>query len=146
MTPLQYMLQEFPGDGKNEHVMKLRGHLSSCGITSGNPTANIPDLQNVPVTALSGGQRSRVAMCAVSYRKPHVLFLDEPTNNLDLESVAALAETAKSFDGAVICVSHDSYFVNQVSNEAWVVNNGAVKRVESFKVYRARQLAKLDKM
>ena len=85
-------------------------------------------------------------MCAVSYRKPHVLFLDEPTNNLDLESVAALAETAKSFDGAVICVSHDQFFVNQVSNEAWVVNGGAVKRIESFKVYRARQLAKLNKM
>ena len=41
-----------------------------------------PDLQNVPIEGLSGGQRSRVAMAAVSFMKPHVLFLDEPTNNL----------------------------------------------------------------
>ena len=140
------MIREFPGDGKNGNIMKLRGHLSTCGITSGSPAANIPDLQNVPVTALSGEQGSRVAMAAVSYRKPHVLFLDEPTNNLDLESVAALAESVKAFQGAVICVSHDQFFVTQVSDEAWVVNGGAVKRIESFKVYRDRQMKKLDKM
>ena len=69
---------------------------------------------------------------------------DEPTNNLDLESVAALAESVKSFDGAVIVVSHDQYFVNEVADEAWVVNAGTVKRVASFEAYRNRQLAKLN--
>jgi ATP-binding cassette subfamily F protein 3 len=46
----------------------------------------------LPASALSGGQRSRVSLAAVSYTKPHVLVLDEPTNNLDLESVVALAD------------------------------------------------------
>ena len=103
------------------------------------------DLQNVPAAALAGGQRSRVALAAVSYREPHVLVLDEPTNNLDLESVAALAESVKAFEGAVVCVSHDQFFVNAIANEAWVVANGAVKRVDSFEAYRQRQLKKLNK-
>ena len=89
MTPLEFMQSKFPGDSSYEHVQKLRGHLSSCGVVSGVGNA---DLQNVPISALSGGQKSRVALAAVSFLKPHVLFLDEPTNNLDLESVAALAE------------------------------------------------------
>jgi len=68
----------------------------------------------------------------------------QPTNNLDLESVAALADSIKQFKGAVVVVSHDQYFVTEVANEAWVVNAGAVKQVESFEVYRKRQLAKLS--
>jgi ATP-binding cassette, subfamily F, member 3 len=118
----------------------MRGHLSSCGVTGTNP-----DLQNVPISALSGGQRSRVALAAVSYVKPHVLVLDEPTNNLDLESVAALAASIKSFEGAVVVVSHDQFFVTEIADEAWVVNAGSVKKIESFAAYRSRQLAKLTK-
>ena len=45
-----------------------------------------------------------------------------------------------SFKGAVICVSHDQYFVNEVANEAWVVNDGKVTQVESFEAYRKKQL------
>eukprot|EP00962_Isochrysis_galbana_P009494 scaffold2645_cov112-Isochrysis_galbana.AAC.10 len=55
----------------------LRSHLATCGVPERQ--------QNVPGSALSGGQRSRVALSAVSYAQPHVLVLDEPTNNLDLE-------------------------------------------------------------
>lgn len=70
LTPLEYMLLVFPGDGSYEHKLKLRGHLASCGVTGSDP-----DLQNVLSGSLSGGQRSRVALAAVSYRKPHVLIL-----------------------------------------------------------------------
>ena len=140
MTPLQFMLSKFHGDGSYDHEMKMRGHLASCGVSGGEP-----DLQNVP-SALSGGQRSRVALAAVSYMKPHVLVLDEPTNNLDLESVAALAASVKAFKGAIIVVSHDQYFVTQVADEAWVVNGGAVTRVSSFEAYRNKQLKQLSKI
>lgn len=139
MTPLEYMKSKFPGDNSYDHEQRLRSHLASCGVTGGNP-----DLQNLRASHLSGGQRSRVALAAVSFVKPHVLILDEPTNNLDLESVAALAAAVKSFEGAVIVVSHDQYFVTEVANEAWVVNGGAVKRVASFEAYRKKQLSKLD--
>lgn len=140
MTPLQFMLSKFHGDGSYAHELKIRSHLASCGVSGGEP-----DLQNVPSAALSGGQRSRVALAAVSYSKPHVLVLDEPTNNLDLESVAALAASVKAFKGAVIVVSHDQYFVTQVANEAWVVDRGTVKRVASFEAYRTKQLKLLNK-
>eukprot|EP00584_Thalassiosira_punctigera_P007900 CAMPEP_0172535614 /NCGR_PEP_ID=MMETSP1067-20121228/7541_1 /TAXON_ID=265564 ORGANISM="Thalassiosira punctigera, Strain Tpunct2005C2" /NCGR_SAMPLE_ID=MMETSP1067 /ASSEMBLY_ACC=CAM_ASM_000444 /LENGTH=762 /DNA_ID=CAMNT_0013320553 /DNA_START=48 /DNA_END=2336 /DNA_ORIENTATION=- len=149
LTPLEFLLAKFPGDGSYEHMQKLRGHLSSCGVTSGsnssNKNASVKDLQNTPASALSGGQRSRVALAAVSYAQPHVLVLDEPTNNLDLESVATLAESVRTFKGAVICVSHDQFFVQTVANEAWVVNGGKVKRVESFEAYRGKQLKLLKK-
>jgi ATP-binding cassette subfamily F protein 3 len=80
LTPLEFLQSLFPGDGSNEHMQKLRGHLSSCGVTSGSSTANagatkVKDLQNIPASALSGGQRSRVALAAVSYTRPHVLVL-----------------------------------------------------------------------
>lgn len=91
LTPLQFLQHKYPGDGSYEHLQNLRGHLASCGITSGSSNVNaggtkVKDLQNTPASALSGGQRSRVALAAVSYAQPHVLVLDEPTNNLDLES------------------------------------------------------------
>ncbi len=139
-TPLQFMLDKFPGNGSNEHELKLRSHLAKCGVTGGEP-----DLQNIPAAALSGGQRSRVALAAVSYTAPHVLVMDEPTNNLDLESVAALADCVRGFKGAVVVVSHDQFFVNAVCDEAWVVNSGKVKKAASFAAYVERQVRKLER-
>jgi len=129
MTPLQFMMRKFPGDGSYNQEMAIRSHLSQCGCDV--------DLQNTTAGVLSGGQRSRVAMAAVSFERPHILVMDEPTNNLDLGSIEALAESVKAFEGGVVLVSHDQYFVSQVAKEIWVVAEGAVKRVESFEAYRA---------
>jgi ATPase subunit of ABC transporter with duplicated ATPase domains len=84
LSPLQFLQKLYPGDSSNDHNQVLRGHLSSCGVTSGSTVANaggtkVFDLQNTPCAALSGGQRSRVALSAVSFARPHVLVLDEPT-------------------------------------------------------------------
>ena len=100
-------------------------------------------MQTLPSSALSGGQRSRVAMAAVSYTQPHILVLDEPTNNLDLESVAALADCIEKFKGGVVLVSHDQYFVGRVAKEVWVVDKGVCTKAESFDAYRQAQYAKL---
>jgi len=89
-----------------DHLQRLRSHLANCGVTGGSSKKQdntghgvvgeeVKDLQNVPSVALSGGQRSRVALAAVSFTEPHLLVLDEPTNNLDLESVAALAQAVQ---------------------------------------------------
>jgi len=135
LSPLRFMLDKFPGDGSYEHEQAIRSHLSGCGVTS--------QLMTLPASALSGGQRSRVSLAAVSYTKPHVLVLDEPTNNLDLESVVALADCIERFEGGVVLVSHDQYFVGRVAKEVWVVDGGAVSKAESFDKYRAQALAKL---
>jgi len=129
MTPLQFMLNKFPGDGSYAHEQALRSHLSQCGCGA--------DQQFVTAACLSGGQRSRIAMAAVSWERPHVLIMDEPTNNLDLGSIEALTESVAKFDGGVVLVSHDQYFVSKVAKEVWIVANGAVKRADSFDAYRA---------
>eukprot|EP00929_Paragymnodinium_shiwhaense_P005165 TRINITY_DN10675_c0_g1_i1.p1 TRINITY_DN10675_c0_g1~~TRINITY_DN10675_c0_g1_i1.p1 ORF type:complete len:731 (+),score=197.83 TRINITY_DN10675_c0_g1_i1:113-2305(+) len=135
MTPLQFMLNKFPGDGSYDHTQALRGHLSSCGCDA--------DLQGVTASCLSGGQRSRVAMAATSFEKPHLLVMDEPTNNLDLGSVEALTESVAAFDGGVVLVSHDQYFVSKVAKEVWVVADGKVVKAASFEAYRTQCMKKL---
>ena len=65
--------------GRYAHEQKLRSHLSQAGVNA--------ELQMRTGHALSGGQRSRVALAAVSFARPHVLIMDEPTNNLDIEAV-----------------------------------------------------------
>ena len=127
LTPLAFLKAQFPGDGSYEHEQGLRSHLASCGVST--------DLMMRTGHALSGGQRSRVALSAVSYARPHVLVMDEPTNNLDLEAIAALADCVQAFNGGVLLVSHDQYFVSRVAKEVWVVDGGAVTRVESFAAY-----------
>lgn len=65
---------------------------------------------------------------------------------MDLESIAALADSVKEFEGAVIAVSHDQFFVGEIAseNDFWLVNAGSVKNIESFKKYRDTQIKKLD--
>ena len=63
--------------------------------------------------------------------------------DLDLESVAALADAVEAFQGGVVLVSHDQYFVGRVAKEVWLVAKGGVKKVESFDKYREYQLKKL---
>lgn len=89
LTPLEFLQKLYPGDGSYDHTQVLRGHLSNCGVTSGSSVAKggtkIFDLQNTPCSALSGGQRSRVALSAVSFARPHVLVLDEPTVSVSVK-------------------------------------------------------------
>jgi len=66
--------------------------------------------------ALSGGEAARLVFCRLSVAKPNVLVLDEPTNHLDLEAIEALVEGLKQFDGTLVFVSHDRWFVSQLAN------------------------------
>lgn len=71
------------------------------------------------VTHLSGGERRRVALCQLLLRKPDLLLLDEPTNHLDAESVAWLERTLREYHGTVILITHDRYFLDNVT--AWTL-------------------------
>ena len=71
------------------------------------------------VTRLSGGEKRRVALCRLLLEKPDVLLLDEPTNHLDAESVAWLERTLRDYAGTVLVVTHDRYFLENVTN--WIL-------------------------
>lgn len=71
------------------------------------------------VKHLSGGERRRVALCRLLLQKPHILLLDEPTNHLDAESVAWLEKFLQQYEGTVISVTHDRYFLDNIAG--WIL-------------------------
>lgn len=76
------------------------------------------------VTHLSGGERRRVALCRLLLEKPDLLLLDEPTNHLDAESVSWLEKTLREYQGAVLIVTHDRYFLDNVTGWILEVDRG----------------------
>uniref|UniRef100_A0A7S1XCE1 Probable ATP-dependent transporter ycf16 n=1 Tax=Compsopogon caeruleus TaxID=31354 RepID=A0A7S1XCE1_9RHOD len=73
------------------------------------------------IGALSGGQKVKVVLAAALWNQPHIIILDEPTNYLDRESLGALADAIKSFEGGVVIISHNSEFTKAVCPETWVL-------------------------
>lgn len=72
-----------------------------------------------PVANLSGGEKRRVALCKLLLEKPDLLLLDEPTNHLDAESVGWLEKHLQEYAGAVVCITHDRYFLDNVAS--WIL-------------------------
>ena len=79
---------------------------------------------DTPVNVLSGGERRRVALCKLLLEQPDLLLLDEPTNHLDAESVNWLEAHLKAYPGAVLCVTHDRYFLDNVVTWICEVDRG----------------------
>ena len=80
------------------------------------------------VDHLSGGERARLALALLAWRKPNVLLLDEPTNHLDLDMREALAEALADYDGAIVLVSHDRHLIGLVCDTFWRVSDGHIER------------------
>ena len=81
-----------------------------------------------PVTALSGGERTRLQLLLIVLREPNCLVLDEPTNHLDIDSLEILEAELERFDGTLIFVSHDRYFLDRIADGIVEVREGAVHR------------------
>ncbi len=79
---------------------------------------------DTPVDVLSGGERRRVALCRLLLQKPDMLLLDEPTNHLDAQSVAWLERHLREYDGTVLMVTHDRYFLDNVTGWILELNRG----------------------
>ena len=77
--------------------------------------------------ALSGGEAARLVFCKLAIERPNVLVLDEPTNHLDLESIEALVESLNQFDGTLIFVSHDRWFVSRLANRIVEITPGGIR-------------------
>ena len=99
----------------------------------------------IPIRDLSGGQKARVVFVELSLMAPHLLFLDEPTNNLDIESIDALCDALKAYNGGVVLVSHDARLIESTECQLWVVEDQNVTPWESgFNGYREYLLRKLE--
>jgi ATP-binding cassette subfamily F protein uup len=82
------------------------------------------DQMDLPVGKLSGGEKARLRVAQLMLEKANVLILDEPTNDLDMATLDVLEESLRDFDGAVILVTHDRYFLDQVANEILAFSPG----------------------
>ena len=95
-----------------------------------------PDDYDLPVQALSGGQKTRLALAKMLLSKPDLLILDEPTNHLDIATLSFLENYLKNYSGAVLIVSHDRYFLDQVVNFVYEVSRHNVSRyVGNYSAY-----------
>ena len=100
---------------------------------------------DMPVTHLSGGERRRVALCKLLLQKPDLLLLDEPTNHLDAESVLWLEQHLQSYEGAVIAVTHDRYFLDHVAEWIAEVDRGNLYPYEgNYSTYLEKKRARLE--
>lgn len=79
------------------------------------------------IKVLSGGEKSRVALAKTILSKANFLILDEPTNHLDMQSVGILINVLQDYEGSFIVVSHDRYFLSQIANKIWWIENHQVK-------------------
>src|SRR5437867_4817868 len=93
-----------------------------------------------PINALSGGERSRVALAKLTLQGSNFLVLDEPTNHLDLQSRQFLEEILNEFEGTLLFVSHDRYFVDSLATKVWVIEDGVlIPYLGNYSEYRTRK-------
>ncbi|MDK8190343.1 ABC-F family ATP-binding cassette domain-containing protein [Paenibacillus sp. UMB7766-LJ446] len=93
------------------------------------------------VGQLSGGEWTRLRLALLVQRKPNVLLLDEPTNHLDIASREALEESLVDFEGTVLAISHDRYFVNRLASRVWELENGRmIAYLGDYEAYREKKL------
>ena len=111
--------EQFIRDGGLEFRGRCVGILRSLGFDEA--------LSNMPVKYLSGGQKTRLALGIQLSRKPDVLLLDEPTNHLDIETLGWLERFLADYEGCVMVVSHDRYFLDRVTNKTLCIQNHRAK-------------------
>jgi len=105
--------------------VSIYGYLARFGFDQGQYKTKIKNL--------SGGERSRLLLAKLMLTESNLIVLDEPTNDLDLETLNSLEEELKSFKGAIVLISHDRYFVDQVCDEIYAFcPNGESKNLTSF--------------
>jgi ATP-binding cassette, subfamily F, member 3 len=115
-SPMQHLQALAPGAAP----LELRSYLGRWYFSG--------DKALEPVDHFSGGERARLALALLAWRRPNVLLLDEPTNHLDLDMREALAEALADYEGAIVLVSHDRHLIGLVCDTFWRVADGRVVR------------------
>ena len=113
-------------------------------LTQAMDALQLPDPE-APVNVLSGGERRRVALCRILLEAPDLLLLDEPTNHLDAESVLWLEQFLKRYEGAVLAVTHDRYFLDNVAEWICEVDRGHLYPYKgNYSTYLETKAARLE--
>ncbi|MED1607803.1 ABC-F type ribosomal protection protein [Cytobacillus kochii] len=98
------------------------------------------------ISALSGGQRTRLALAKLLLTKPDLLILDEPTNHLDIETLSWLEQYLSGYDGAILIVSHDRYFLDKVVNQVYELSRNHIKKyVGNYSKYLDQKAANYER-
>ncbi|XP_012257478.2 ATP-binding cassette sub-family F member 1 [Athalia rosae] len=133
-TPSEYLMRLF-----DLPYEKARKQLGTFGLSSHAHTIKMKDL--------SGGQKARVALAELCLNAPDVVILDEPTNNLDIESIDALAEAMNEYKGGVIIVSHDERLIRETSCCLYVIEDQRINEIDGdFDDYRKELLESLGEV
>ena len=118
----------------------IRSELARCGLSAEDMYKKVGEL--------SGGECAKLALCVTEAEEGNVLLLDEPTNHLDLPAMESLEAALKSFEGTVIFVSHDRYFISALSDCVAEIEDGKLSFVnggyESFREAKSQQAKKLE--
>jgi len=109
------LLARFSREGGYEYNSRIRGVLKGLGFPEGQ--------FDLPVSALSGGQKTRLALAKLLLSEPDLLLLDEPTNHLDITAIEWLEEFLKNFKKSVFVISHDRYFLDAVTTKTVELEN-----------------------
>lgn len=120
-TAKEFMIDSFPEDS----VGQLKTHLAKTGITNGTEDTRMKNL--------SYSQRSCVIFSKLTYKSPHLLIMDEPTNFLDLASVDSLINAANKYKGALLLVSHNREFLKKCANKYLAILPGSFKLYDDLK-------------
>jgi ATP-binding cassette subfamily F protein 2 len=132
MTPLDFFKQKVMPEEPIERIRPLLGRYGCTG-----------DQQSQVMDQLSAGQKARIVFAIIAHEKPHLLFLDEPTNPLDMESIDALARCINKFKGGVIMVSHDMRLISQCAEAIYICDDKKVTRYDGdimkFKLHEKKR-------
>ncbi|MBS1495847.1 MAG: ABC-F family ATP-binding cassette domain-containing protein [Bacteroidetes bacterium] len=138
------VLEELKDAGSGKNDLELRSLLGAF-LFSG-------DAVEKKIKVLSGGEKARVALAKTIASKANFLMLDEPTNHLDIHSVDLLVEALNKYEGSLILVSHDRYFISRLANKIWEIEDHKIREFkgtyaewESWKERRAKDAAEIIK-
>ncbi|NIG56278.1 ABC-F family ATP-binding cassette domain-containing protein [Chitinophaga sp. Cy-1792] len=113
------ILDELKNAGSGKTELELR-QLLGCFLFTGDDVFK-------KIRILSGGEKARVALAKTIISQANFLMLDEPTNHLDMNSVQMLIDALAKYEGSIVLVSHDRYFVSQTANKIWEIVDGEIK-------------------
>jgi len=142
-NPIEFFQGLYPqgiNGAKGHEVVDFEGWrriIGRFGITG--------DAQLAKMKTMSGGMKSRVIFCMMSLVNPHMLLMDEPTNNLDMECIDSLADAINAFPGGLVLVSHDFRLIGQVAKEIWVCDHGVKVWKGEIQSYKKSLVDELDR-